>query len=166
MGVTGATLIGSVLCFVERSALSATIVFLVGMIGVARPEIAVKPYNLWNRISGRLEQFIRFALLAICYYVVLLPVSFCGSRLVKRSLRENLSLWVPRGTFPPSGYSSQYTSSAVFFPVADGSVSSYLRWAMSTKNSWAMFLMPFLFLIRLVEPEHEESLPANLYTLF
>jgi hypothetical protein len=165
VGLTGTTLIASILFVFDRSFLFATPV-LVATIGVACPAMMVKPYNLWNRISRRLERLMRFALLVTCYYVIVFPVSVCGSRLVKRSLQNNASLWVPRGTLPPNGYSSQYTGTAISSLPDDGAVLSYLRWAVSTKNAWAIFLTPFLFLIRLIESEYEEASPANVYTLF
>jgi hypothetical protein len=165
VGITGATLIASILFVLDRSFVLATPVLVVA-IAVTRPEIIVKPYNLWNRIARRLERFVRFALLVICYYVIVLPVSVCGSRVVKRAVRDNVSLWAPRGTLPPNGYSSQYTGTALCSLPDDRSIMSYLRWAASTKNGWAIFLTPFLLLIQLLDPEHEAASPASTYTLF
>ena len=42
-----------------------------------------------------------------------------------------------------------------------------MRWAVGTRNAWAIFLVPFLVLIVALESqEQDEAFPAGIYTLF
>ena len=47
-----------------------------------------------------------------------------------------------------------------------GWLRGYLRWAFQSHNAWAVSLIPFLFMLRIVSTEEPTSSGANIYTLF
>jgi hypothetical protein len=107
----------------------------------------------------------RLWLTGICFYIVFVAVGLTGSRLRLAHPTASESLWVPRKTFPPATYESQW-GSIEKNGSRKGWIRSFLYWAFHSGNLWAAFMLPFLILLCLLERDEESSLPTRIYTLY
>jgi hypothetical protein len=135
-----------------------------GSLAFLNQQLLRKLYHAWNnRIIRPLSNFATAIILRICHILVFTATGKTGSRL--RLGRNGITLWSERdrGTnhtttlpFPinPSG------------PVPNGWIRIYLRWAFRTRNVWAVFLIPFFCLLRMVSTEEPTAAAGNIYTLF
>jgi hypothetical protein len=104
-------------------------------------------------------------LLGLCFYIVFVAVGRAGARLRLERPRPNGSLWIPRGD-PASLGAARYPSPLAVPIHRTGLCGSLLSWAKSSGNLWACCLLPFLMLLRALEPESVDDVPTNIYTLF
>ena len=133
--------------------------------GMLRPEIMAGGYGVWNEASHFVARGVRLALVTICYFVVLVPLHLSGTTLELGRPNRGQSLWVTR---------RQPTRTAYFkvFEAANGGsprrawIASYVSWACETGNVWAVFLLPFLVLLSILDvPDAPRSVPADIYTV-
>jgi hypothetical protein len=137
----------------------------VWLVGLAFPPLVVFVHLAWNWAARRITRYGRPALLWICYFVVLLAVGKKNGRFGATGAVPAGSLWMGRETLAPEAYALPFniiTNGAT----AGGWVRGYVRWAVRSKNLWAIAVLPFLVLIAALEEREDLSLPANVYTLF
>lgn len=122
-------------------------------------------YKVWNILAERATSILQTIILCVCFFVILVLVGRFGSALkVKRDMPAN-SLWSPKGTIPIAVYESQST-----FPTCSPAARSwelcYLTWSSKSRKYWTWFLLPFLYLLSILEPERNETAPQGIYTLY
>ena len=167
VGLTGSIFLALFFFFLGLKFSSLSLMpILLTLLGLGRPELMRKPYNVWNRISVYVARSVRFALLGICYYVVFLSVCGLGSTIRKRPLQKNATLWMPRGTLSSAAYGSQSTATDFLSKSEMPWLLSFFSWAALSKNPWVLCLLPFLILVRNIEYQQEEKYPSSIYTLF
>ena len=136
---------------------------LVGGVPLVRLPEARRLYRLWVRASRLYARLARFALLALCYGIVLVAGA-AGSALRLRRPVPGESLWEVRRTLSTDAYRSQYEaagSSAVGHRWG-----AILSWAGQSGNAWALALVPFLLLAAALDTEESAPYPVGIYTLF
>jgi hypothetical protein len=134
--------------------------------GLLWPQICAKPYSAWNHLIRIYVRVTRRVLMSISFYIIFVAVGWSGSslRLVRPAPTE--SLWVSRGTLAPSTYAHQYTGTTAASEQA-GWTKTYLAWATRSGNFWAVALLPFVFLLAVLDVDQKDAgFPANIYTLF
>jgi hypothetical protein len=145
----------------------ATVVIAVlGLLGFCWPQLAVKAYTMWNGLMLYLEQVMQWAILSICYYVIIMAVGRTNSSLRLARPASTDSLWRPRDTLAQHAYAHPYIphmpSSA-----HQSWLQTYFTWAKRSQNMWALCLLPLLLLLRVIGSKRSnQQLPANIYTLF
>jgi hypothetical protein len=141
------------------------LVGLVGVVGFQVPAIAAGPYKLW---AGTVDLYCRGARLAVkvaCFFIVFVLVGRTKSGLRFDRPHAGSSVWQRRDTLSANTYRQESESE----DASAGSttwLSSYAAWCRASGNRWALLLLPYLFLLNLLEPEQDRTLPANIYTLF
>ncbi len=129
------------------------------------PRMAAFPYRVWHFAARRFSQLAERMLLWISFYVVAMPVGWIGGRLVLDRPAPGESLWAPRstqkaGTYPlqdgvmPERFTSQARSLEL------------LVWMVRSRHYWAAGLLPFIYLISVLQVEDRPAPTANIYTLF
>jgi hypothetical protein len=137
--------------------------FLVATTPLIRPREARVVYRLWTRGARLYARGARYALLALCYGIVLTAVGVTGSRLWLRRPAPGESLWEVRRTLPASAYRSQYDDPA---PELRHRWRAVVDWACQSRNAWVLALAPFLVLVEAFDTEDEAPQPVGIYTLF
>jgi hypothetical protein len=115
-------------------------------------------YHAWNnRIVTPISNVASALVLQVCLLIVFTATGRSGSRLHLRGAAG--SMWQPHHPTAknkgPRGGSSR-----------TGGWIRYLKWAVESGNGWAICLIPFFFLIRMVSAEEERAAAGNIYTLF
>ena len=146
------------------AALAVSVAMLVGTGGVACPAAVVPVYRLWRRVSRFYARSARFALLALCYAIVLVAVGAAGSSLRLRRPAPGDSLWGVRRTQSPSTYRSQFEG--VGLPWTGRPWRAVVAWALLPHNAWAIFLLPLFLALSALVTEEQAPYPAGIYTLF
>ena len=145
--------------------LGGMLALVLALPGLLRPQVASMPYQAWNKLARAFSRAARLLLMGICFYVLVVAVRRSGASLRLARPTSAKSLWVPRGTLSPTAYAHQYSVTGQE-PPRQGWLRTYLSWAMRSGNLWAVGLLPFLLMLMILEPERENSFPANIYTLF
>ena len=136
----------------------------VGSLAFLNEQLLRKLYHAWNnRIIRPLSNFATAIILRICHILVFTATGKTGSRL--RLGRDGITLWSERdrGTNHTTTLPFPINASG---PVPNGWIRIYLRWAIRTRNVWAIFLIPFFCLLRMVSTEEPAAASGNIYTLF
>jgi hypothetical protein len=122
-------------------------------------------YHAWNnRIIRPLSNLTTAIILRICLLVVFAATGRAGSRLLLRG--GSLTMWNGRDD------SSDHVGNLPFgvhgnaVAAPHGWIRNYVRWAMRSHNAWAIFLIPFFCLLRMVSAEEPTGSAGNIYTLF
>lgn len=127
--------------------------------------IVSRAYNIWNTLASYYVRGARFVLFRLCFYLTLVTVGRVGNSLTLGRVTAATSLWVPRSTLPPNTYGSQWAVPREHAS-RKGWVRNFLSWTFHSGNLWAVFLLPSLLLLGMLEKDEESSLPSNIYTLF
>jgi hypothetical protein len=117
-------------------------------------------YRVWNRVAKGYAEFARRAVTAIWYWTVLTAVSKSGAR----KLELGGSPWLARGTQAASTYVGQ--GGDELSGDARPGLGEYSRWARSTGRTWALVLLPLLFVLRALESRDPKAPPSDMYTLY
>mgnify|MGYP001340470439 CR=1 FL=1 len=142
--------------------LAVAVTLVIAVPGLLRPLLMYKIYRGWNRLARGYARVARHLLLRVCYYTVFALVARAGSALRVERPAPGTSLWTPRSTLPPATYTSQDASPAAS---KDG-LAGVLLWSIRSGQLWAIFLVPFLALLRMLEAEAKGGPPADIYTLY
>lgn len=127
---------------------------------------AWRVYRVWNRWFARPVAFATSrVVLRICFLITRLAALGGAPRMQLGSERGVVSAWKPRSSLPAEAYPSLFFGPAGAAPDA-GWFTVYYGWARQSGNSWAICLLPFLALLRRLDPEEEKAFTANIYTLF
>jgi hypothetical protein len=133
-------------------------------IALVNEHLARRVYHAWNnRIIRPLSNVASTAILRICHLLVFTATGKTGSRL--RLSKDGVTLWMARDSgFNHTTRLPFAASTAGRMP--NGWIRTYLRWAVQTRNLWAIFLIPFFCLLRMVSAELPGTDAGNIYTLF
>lgn len=122
-------------------------------------------YAAWNKAARWVARGARLLLMGVCFFIVFVAVAQGGARFGGTLSTSTASNWVRRrtkvgGDNPPP-----------FAEKPNGSIQmkwtkAYFLWARSSGNLWAIVLLPFLSLLSLLAEDEDDTLPANVYTLF
>jgi len=135
-----------------------------GSVGFANEHLLRRFYHAWNnRVIRPLSNIASAVILRICHVLVFTATGKTGSRLQVN--RDGMSLWTQRD---PARHD---TMALPFAADVNGSrpngwIRTYLRWAIHTRNLWAVSLIPFLCMLRMVSTEEPAGAAGNIYTLF
>jgi hypothetical protein len=166
----------SALCAVLASVLAWTIgvpilVFgLVAFIGVGslaltRELLVRRLYHAWNnRIVRPLSNMAISVILRVCLLLIFTATGRTGSRLQRQPNLE--TLWLPRDGGANHTSLLPFTSAPGIAAAPKGWIRNYFRWAVQTQNVWAIFLIPFFCMLRMVSTEEPATSGGNIYTLF
>lgn len=116
-------------------------------------------YRAWNKLAREFRRIARLWVLAVAYFLVFTPVAAAGSLLRIGAPKPGESLWTEPKAFSLDEHGHQSS--------ARGWISGYLSWCSGASNQWAVWVLPFLFLLSVMETdEHQSSVPSNIYTLY
>lgn len=124
-------------------------------------------YRGWNFGARRAGRYIERYLTAVCFLTVVLPMSLGSPATRFERFPQSGTMWRPRGTQNGAAYSSQYTDDRGS-PQGAAWSRSFLRWCRVSGHAQARVLLPFLWLLRLVDTNDDERRPVqgNIYTLY
>lgn len=163
--------IGALVMLAILRGLSAGFVYwavpvLIGCIaGLLYPRLIRIPYRIWNKSSKLYGRYACIYIMAVAFHLI---VGLTGnSRFSKQFTGTGAarSSWVPRPSPDQLVYQSQYQlpdglTTHARWPVA------YLAWAWRTRNIPALFVLPLLVLLSILQPEEECFHASEIYTLF
>ena len=134
-----------------------------GSLAFANEHLVRRLYHAWNnRIIRPLSNAATVAILRMCHLLVFTATGKSGSHL--RLGREGITLWTERDGGTNHTSTLPFAANAGTMP--NGWIRIYLRWAIQTRNVWAIFLIPFFCLLRMVSAEQPAAAAGNIYTLF
>jgi hypothetical protein len=119
-------------------------------------------HHAWNnRIIRPLSNVVSSIILRICLFLIFTATGRAGSRLKFRA--DGATMWITRDT------GTDHTTTLPFAgrgSTPNGWIRNYLRWAFHSNNAWAIFLIPFFCMLRMVSTEEPTTSGGNIYTLF
>jgi len=122
-------------------------------------------YKVWNKMATLTASGLQTAIIAISFFMMFTLVGRFGSTLRMNPPEARDSLWVPRQATPVGAYESLSG-----FPETPTRrkhwASCFVTWAAQSQNYWSWFLLPFLYVLSLLEVEQEDSVPQGIYTLY
>jgi hypothetical protein len=136
---------------------------VVGSLAFANEHLVRRLYHAWNnRIIRPLSNAVSGIILRICLFLIFTATGRAGTRLKFRA--DGTSMWIDRDT------GTDHTTTVPFAGLGgatpNGWIRNYLRWAVHSNNAWAIFLIPFFCMLRMVSTEEPTSSGENIYTLF
>ena len=135
------------------------------LVGLMFPRFARIPYRIWNKAAKLFVRFAHYYLLGVVFHIIVRPMSL-AMRSPEFSQRSDFSsCWVPRASVSPASYRSLYQMAEENSARAPWPFSVF-GWAWRTANVPAVFLLPFLYLSSLFQPEQESEKISDIYTLF
>lgn len=129
------------------------------------PRMAVFPYRLWHFVARRFSRLAERMLLWISFYVVVVPVGVMRGGLILDRPTPGQSVWVPRSTQKVTTYPLQDCVMPQGFVNRSRAV-ELLVWMFQSRRDWALGLLPFIYLISVLQVEDRPTPSANIYTLF
>jgi hypothetical protein len=136
-------------------------------IGMQRAEMTRRLYDLWARLARMYAGSARLVVAWISYQAVLLASRGSGRSLRLRQPSAGESMWT--AVDPPAARSSGRGTSAEPGSPSKGGVGGFVRWNISTRRFWALPLVPFLLLLRVLserEKGYAGSPSREIYTLY
>jgi hypothetical protein len=131
-----------------------------GFLVIGNERLVRRLYHAWNRrIARPLGRVATQIVLRICHFIVFVAVSRAGSRF-RFSEAASSSAWLA------AQHAARTPAELLPLQTRPRWIRSYLGWAMHSGNGWAVFLIPFLCLLRMYAVEQEHGTQANIYTLF
>lgn len=115
--------------------------------------------RVWSKISVKISRLTKRYVLTILYYVVLPIIALSGHRVsLEKPLRE--SEW--------HNWSENNELKLIFKQSGKNWVFNYMSWAFRSKNVWAVFLLPFILILKITEEPSGGPPPESLlmYTLY
>ena len=115
--------------------------------------------TIWSKINRRVSKYARHYVLIILYYVLLPIIALAGSKM-KLQKPTGESMWMPWHD----------TSGERLISIQTGKnwVRHYVSWLYTSKNLWALLLLPFILMLKATEDSEGATTPELLmiYTLF
>jgi hypothetical protein len=144
--------------------IAATVCLTAGFLGLQCLGAVARVYSVWRGLN---EWYVRAAAVtikAVCFYLILMPLRFTGSRIELRPRLRHASLWAPMRSKHLE--SSLHQDGPYDNSVGFGWVRAYSAWARTSGNLWTIGLLPYLILLGWLESRHDISVPTQTYTLF
>jgi hypothetical protein len=158
LGVVLGLLLGAMLGWLWSAAafVFAAVFFLLGWMW---PRMIEYAYRAWNKLAREFARFARFWLLAVLYYVVFIPVGWAGSLLRITAPDAGESLWTRRESLSVDRRPGTRSTRSW--------LAAYLSWCGRDRHQWAMWLVPFLLMLSVLQTEEKKgSVPSDIYTLY
>jgi len=121
-------------------------------------------YRVWNKLAREISRFARKVILRICFHVIFVAAGFAGSSMRIDRLTPKQSLWANRETLSSNSYFGQHRVGPKRSPT--NWLSSVFSWSRQSGDLLPFCLLPFLWLLRALEPKQETEVPSDIYTLF
>jgi hypothetical protein len=138
---------------------------LIGLVPFVHEDVAWRAYSAWNRRLVRpFASTAARVVMRICFFIVFVAVGQAGSRMLAVHAGASTS-WTSRGSLPRDAYRTLFAAASAG-GASRGWIPDYLRWAGQTGNLWAVSLLPFIAVLRLLPRDEEKASQANIYTLF
>ena len=136
------------------------------VMGRVWPALPRATYRKWNALTRFGNRGLRFAVIAVCYHMVVGPVSWLGSRMKVEAGRDAGTLWQPRAAAGSASYFHPYEETGATGGGGPWS-RSFRTWATGSGNVWALCLLPFLTVLARLEVRGEgDAVPTDIYTVF
>lgn len=131
---------------------------------LAREPFARRLYHAWNRrLVHPLTSTAAYIVMGICFFIIFAITGRLGSRFYRKGNAD--TTWTPRDALPSDAYLLPFASQGELLRKARW-IRGYIHWATRSGNAWALSLIPFLWLLRLLSSEERERTEGNIYTLF
>jgi len=135
-------------------------------IELAWPNSILPVYKFWRTSQILFSKMLQWWIAAVCFYTVVLPVGVAGKvRQFKKPVNSN-SMWHERSGLNENTYRSQHRLENKNSDGKDSWTGYYLEWSTNTRNKWAIFLTPFLALLKIHKVDEEKKTSDNIYTLY
>lgn len=132
--------------------------------GLLWPQVAIPAYAVWNKLAAEFSRLSRTWLMGICFYVIVVAVGRSGASLRLSRPDSGQSLWVLR---PDSSAARNGFERVVATDESSKSwISNFIKWSGRSRNLWACGVLPFLVLLSVLDPEPDNTVPKEIYTLF
>ena len=131
------------------------------LVGLRRERGIDRVYGRWNRWARAYSRRARRWITAVLYWTVVAVAARAGAR----GLALEGSPWLQRGTLPQWGYPGQGGGADIDAPERrepQGSV----HWMIRSGRSWAIGLLPFLWILRALDVKAQRSVASDTYTLY
>jgi len=118
--------------------------------------VAWRVYRAWNpRLARPFNAAATRLVCWICFFIIFVAVGKAGTTLqLAKAPGSRRSMWRPVPGSTAAIHGTHW-------------ISDYVGWAAHTGNVWAITLIPFLAVLRLIAtPEDANTTFANIYTLF
>ena len=136
-----------------------------GLFAFTKEHLVRRLYHAWNnRIIRPLSNIVTAIILRVCLFLVFATTGRTGSRLQLAGLSG--TMWMARDPKLNRTSSFPFVGSEGTTAGSRGWLRSYLRWAFQSHNVWAITLIPFLWMLRMVSTEEPAAAGGNIYTLF
>ena len=135
------------------------------LVGLVYPGLVRIPYRIWNKSAKLYARFACVTVMAVSFYLIVRFLGLATPSGQFSAPSPPSSSWVPHGPVSTPAYGSLYQTSddlSVRAPWPLG----VLAWAWRTGNIPALFLLPFLIMISIFQPEEEATQVSDIYTLF
>lgn len=149
-----------------RLTVAAALTIVVAAPGLLLPYLVWPAYRVWNwaarHVAARAIRYVT----AVCFFTVVRALSLTTPPARFETASDAPSMWKPRGTQAPSMYPSLYHDEDA---VPQGSWTRPLRaWRRSSHHPEAWGLLPFLWLIRVLDVRQRQQPGASgrNYTLY
>jgi hypothetical protein len=137
----------------------------VGLLAILNEHVVRKLYHAWNnRIIRPLGNFVTAAILRVCLLLIFAATGRAGQRIRLRS--DGKTMWAGREPGPNRTSILPFATSATGGQTTNGWIRTYFGWAVRTGNAWAILLIPFFCMLRMVSTEEATGSGGNIYTLF
>jgi len=116
-------------------------------------------FKIWSKISRKARKLARQYVLTIIRYIVFPIISLAGSKMILKNPTGS-SLW--------SEWNEKFYPKLIAKQSEKHWIVSYTLWSYRSKNLWALFLLPFILLLKATEEQEDApTLESSLtYTLF
>jgi hypothetical protein len=148
-------------------ALGGGIIALVALrLGLQQSTRLTVLYRTWNKAAAKIARCASLGVMGICFYIILATVGRSGSTLGLDHPTTAKSFWIPREPQGSLGHNSLRGNTVKVIPHRHWAL-ALIIWVVKTRNIWVLCLLPFFFLLAILESETEEgTFPTSTYTLF
>ncbi len=115
--------------------------------------------RIWSKISVKISRMARRYVLTVLYYIVLPIIGLAGSRMTLKKPNGN-TMWHDWNEKNSPDLTSKQSEKNWLL--------TYLSWSFSSKNFWAVFLLPFILILKIAEEPSDRPTPESflMYTLY
>jgi hypothetical protein len=133
--------------------------------GLSAPTLLRRLYRAWNGAARRYGRLAARAVTAVWYWTVFWTASAAGER---GRLAAVPAAWQGRGTLAPEAFGRLGRGGEAGEGGDDvGGILDFARWAVGSRRSWAVTLVPLLWSLRVLDTRRDRlGESANVYTLY